>query len=63
MTKPFKTNYTLEQVEKSLQDHIEARDVAESVGDLNIANLHQEQIDAIVKFCNTKSFKKKWGIA
>jgi len=24
--------------------------------------LHQEQIDAIVKFCETKSFKKKWGI-
>jgi hypothetical protein len=60
--KPFKTNYTLEDVTKTLQDHIDARDVAESVGDLNVATLHQEQIDAIVKFCETKSFKKKWGI-
>jgi len=48
--KPFKTNYTLEDVTKTLQDHIDARDVAESVGDLNVATLHQEQIDAIVKF-------------
>lgn len=62
MTKPFKTNYTLEQVEKSLQDHIEARDVAISVGDLNVAHLHQEQIEAIVKFCESKAFKKKWGL-
>ena len=62
MTKPFKTNYTLEDVTKALQDHIDARDVAESVGDLNVANLHQEQIDAIVKFCETKAFKKKWNL-
>jgi hypothetical protein len=62
MTKPFKTNYTLEKITQSLQDHIDARDVAESVNDLNVANLHQDQIDAIVKFCETSSFKKKWNL-
>jgi len=62
MTKPFKTTYTLEDVTTKLESAIEARDVAESVGDTNLVNMWQDEIDAIVKFCETKSFKKKWNL-
>ena len=62
MTRPFKTTYTLEDVTTKLEDLIKARDEAYRVADGNLVALYEEQIDAIVKFCETKSFKKKWGI-
>lgn len=62
MPKPFKTNYTLEDVTNKLEDLIKARDEAYSVADGNLVAMYEEQIDAIVKFCETKAFKKKWNL-